>query len=154
MWGFLGNPERSYKHGLIYLKDVRSVFTILDRKSELILIDLSSLIFKGLNITFEAGRPVALVGQSGSGKSSIIGLIERKRSPALRRSCTKLKNPAVLQLDFATSALDIVIYQRAHENMMVGRTCAAVAHRLSTNTEIRHHCCYQNWESCGTRFTQ
>lgn len=46
------------------------------------------------------------------------------------------------------------LVQEALENMMVDRTCAAVAHRLSTNTEIRHHCCYQNWESCGTRFTQ
>ena len=39
------------------------------------------LIFKGLNLRIEAGRTVALVGQSGSGKSTIIGLIERFYDP-------------------------------------------------------------------------
>ena len=39
------------------------------------------LIFKGLNLRIEAGRTVALVGQSGSGKSTIIGLIDRFYDP-------------------------------------------------------------------------
>ncbi|XP_031250117.1 putative multidrug resistance protein [Pistacia vera] len=231
---------------------VRSVFAILDRRSEIDpdstfnrdmkrgirgRIELKNvffayparpeqLIFKGLDLRIEAGRTVALVGQSGSGKSTIIGLIERFYDPqkgsvfideqdiksynlrmlrshialvsqeptlfagtireniaygeenvkeseikkaavlanahefisgmkdgydtycgergvqlsggqkqriALARAI--LKNPAILLLDEATSALDSVsesLVQEALENMMVGRTCVVVAHRLST----------------------
>ncbi|KAJ7948480.1 ABC transporter B family protein [Quillaja saponaria] len=231
---------------------VRSVFAILDRKSE---IDHGStwgndikkkikgrvelknvffsyptrpeqMIFKGLSLKIEAGRTVALVGQSGSGKSTIIGLIERFYDPLKGAVCIDeqdiksynlrmlrshialvsqeptlfagtireniaygkekateseirkaaglanahefisgmtdgydtfcgergvqlsggqkqrialaraiLKNPSILLLDEATSALDSVsenLVQEALENMMVGRTCIVVAHRLST----------------------
>ena len=35
------------------------------------------LIFKGLSLKISAGTSVALMGQSGSSKSTVIGLIER-----------------------------------------------------------------------------
>ncbi|KAK4286054.1 hypothetical protein QN277_002665 [Acacia crassicarpa] len=92
---------------------VRSVFEILDRKSEIDpdsswavdikkklrgRVELRSvffayptrpeqMIFKGLCLKVEAGRTVALVGQSGSGKSTIIGLIERFYEPLKGSIC-------------------------------------------------------------------
>ncbi|XAR51801.1 Xenobiotic-transporting ATPase [Bertholletia excelsa] len=41
----------------------------------------SVMIFNGFSIKIEAGKSTALVGQSGSGKSTIIGLIERFYDP-------------------------------------------------------------------------
>lgn len=84
---------------------VASVFEILDRKTEVIgdageelttvegTIELRGIqfsypsrpdvvIFKDFNLKVRAGKSMALVGQSGSGKSSVISLILRFYDPA------------------------------------------------------------------------
>ncbi|KAL1336538.1 hypothetical protein AAHE18_10G069900 [Arachis hypogaea] len=90
-------------------KAVSSIFAILDRKTQIEPEDLrlmkfrknnnikghvklkdvffsypsrpEQMILKGLSLEIEAGKTIALVGQSGSGKSTIIGLIERFYDP-------------------------------------------------------------------------
>ncbi|KAK2977418.1 hypothetical protein RJ640_004201 [Escallonia rubra] len=95
---------------------VRSVFSILDRRSEIDpdgslsqdaatntnmirgSVELKNvyfaypsrpdqLVLKGLSLKIKAGKTVALVGQSGSGKSTIIGLIERFYDPMKGSVC-------------------------------------------------------------------
>ena len=44
-------------------------------------------VFEGINLTVKAGTTVALVGQSGSGKSTIVGLVERYYDPQAGSVC-------------------------------------------------------------------
>ncbi|KAK6242192.1 hypothetical protein SCA6_007581 [Theobroma cacao] len=86
---------------------IKRIFAILDRRSEIEPEDLkgieveqtnkgqielkyvffsyparpTEMIFTGLSLKIEAGKTMALVGQSGSGKSTIIGLIDRFYDP-------------------------------------------------------------------------
>ncbi|KAJ7968838.1 ABC transporter B family protein [Quillaja saponaria] len=115
-------------------------------------------IFAGFSLYVASGQTAALVGQSGSGKSTVISLVQRFYDPddgegldtmvgehgtqlsggqkqriAIARAI--LKNPRILLLDEATSALDAEserIVQDALVNVMSNRTTVVVAHRLTT----------------------
>lgn len=95
------------------------------------------LVFKSLNLKIEAGTTVAVVGQSGSGKSTIIGLIERFYDPqkgvvlidgkdiksynlrSLRSHIARLvKNQHFLQ---ELSARTFYLAKRIVQNMKLGR---------------------------------
>ncbi|KAK1353452.1 hypothetical protein POM88_052587 [Heracleum sosnowskyi] len=154
---------------------VASVFELLDRKTEVVsdvgedvtimdgTIELRGvqfcypsrpdvLIFKDFDIRVHAGKTMALVGQSGSGKSSVLALILRFYDPLAGKimidgystkvgergvqlsggqkqrvaiALAVLKNPTILLLDEATTALDVEsehVVQAALDRLIQNRT--------------------------------
>lgn len=151
---------------------IRSVFEVLDRKTEIEPddpdavkvtavkgdIDLRHVefyypsrpevpIFKDLNLRVRAGKSLALVGASGSGKSSVIALIQRFYDPAngrvlvdgkdirkynlksLRRHIGLVQQEPAL---FATTIYENIVYGRegASETEVVAAATAANAHKF------------------------
>lgn len=94
------------------------------------------LIFNGLNLKIRAGSTVALVGQSGSGKSTIIGLIERfydpiKGSVHIDERDIKDYNLRTLRSQIALVSQEPTLFAGTiHENIAYGKMDA-------TNSEIR-----------------
>lgn len=104
-------------------------------------------IFKNFSLRVEAGKSLALVGASGSGKSSVVSLIERFYDPAagvvmidgkdirhinlrsLRQNIGLVQQEPVL---FATSIFDNILYGRegATETEVQAAAQAANAHRF------------------------
>ncbi|MPC20697.1 ATP-binding cassette sub-family B member 10, mitochondrial [Portunus trituberculatus] len=91
-------------------------------------------IFKGLNLSVPAGSVVAVVGSSGSGKSTIGSLLLRLYDPQAGE--VTVDGMPLTQLDPTwLSALDAEsenLVQAALERLMEGRTVIIIAHRLST----------------------
>ncbi|KAJ8420274.1 hypothetical protein Cgig2_030247 [Carnegiea gigantea] len=124
------------------------------------------MIFKGFSITIEAGKSTALVGQSGSGKSTIIGLIERFYDPiqgvvkvdgrdiktynlrSLRKYIALVSQEPTL---FVGTIRDNIIYGAGNdidESEMIAAAKAANAHDFISGLENG----YDTW--CGNRGNQ
>jgi ATP-binding cassette subfamily B (MDR/TAP) protein 1 len=123
------------------------------------------VIFKGFNLSIQPGMSTALVGQSGSGKSTIIGLIERFYEPqrgvvevdgrdiktynlrALRRHIGLVSQEPTL---FAGTIRENIMYgtERASEAEIKNAARSANAHVFISNLKDG----YDTW--CGERGVQ
>ncbi|CAN0857562.1 ABC transporter B family member 15 [Linum grandiflorum] len=125
------------------------------------------MIFEGLSLTIEAGKSTALVGQSGSGKSTIIGLIERFYDPirgtvkfdggdiraynlrSLRKHIALVRQEPSL---FAATIKDNITYgsilQEESESEIIEAAKAANAHEFISGLKDG----YNTW--CGDRGVQ
>ncbi|XP_019451695.1 PREDICTED: putative multidrug resistance protein [Lupinus angustifolius] len=94
------------------------------------------MILKGMYLKVEAGRQVALVGHSGSGKSTIIGLIERFYDPLKGTVCideqdVKSYNLRMLRSHIALLSQEPILFAGTiRENIAYGKANA-------TESEIR-----------------
>ncbi|KAE9592964.1 putative xenobiotic-transporting ATPase [Lupinus albus] len=122
-WG--ANKKRKIK-GRVELKSV--FFAYPTRPNQMIL--------KGMCLKVEAGRQVALVGHCGSGKSTIIGLIERFYDPANGTVCiddqdVKSYNLRILRSHIALLSQESTLFAGTiRENIAYGKANA-------TESEIR-----------------
>ncbi|KAF5938716.1 hypothetical protein HYC85_022975 [Camellia sinensis] len=135
---------------------VASVFEVLDRKTEVKgdigeeltkvdgIIELRGvqfhypsrpdvLIFKGFNLTVHAGQSMALVGQSGSGKSSVLALVLRFYDPTAGKVMIDRKDIKKLKLKSLRKHIGLVQQEPAlfatsiYENILYGREGASEA---------------------------
>ena len=80
----------------------------------------SAQILKGLNVNIEEGKTIALVGQSGGGKSTVIQLLERFYDPTGGQVNVDEKPLVDLNLNWARSKMSLV----GQEPMLFDRTIA------------------------------
>ncbi|KAL5981090.1 ABC transporter B member 19 [Asimina triloba] len=149
---------------------VSSIFSILDRETkiepddpeaepvesirgeiELQHVDFSypsrpeALIFKDLNLRIRAGKSVALVGASGSGKSSIIALIERFYDPIAGKVLIDGKDIRWMNLKSVRSKMGLVQQEPALfaasilENIAYGKEGATEAEVMEAAKAANAH---------------
>ncbi|CAI9785118.1 unnamed protein product [Fraxinus pennsylvanica] len=121
------NPEGSkIKKMLTGRIELKNVFFAYPSRPE-------QMIFQGLNLTIEAGKTVALVGQSGSGKSTVFGLIERfydpmKGSVLIDDHDVKSYNLRDLRSHIALVSQEPTLFAGTiHENIVYGKKDATEA---------------------------
>ncbi|XXG62474.1 hypothetical protein AAC387_Pa05g0824 [Persea americana] len=123
------------------------------------------MIFTDLRLKIEAGRTVALVGQSGSGKSTVIGLIERfydpiKGSVEIDAVDIKMYNLRALRSHIALVSQEPTLFAGTiYENIAYGKTIATEAEIIEAATLANAHefiSCMENGYRtyCGERGAQ
>ncbi|CAG0909159.1 unnamed protein product, partial [Cyprideis torosa] len=120
------NNELSLEGDIVY-KDVQ--FSYPTRKEMEIL--------KGINIEIKEGQKVALVGQSGSGKSTIVSLL-MKFYP-LDQGQILINNKPIKEYNITHLRQNIEserLVQEALDALMEGRTSIIIAHRLATIKDV------------------
>jgi ATP-binding cassette, subfamily B (MDR/TAP), member 1 len=88
-------------------------------------------VFSGINLNVEAGQTVALVGASGSGKSTVIQLLQRFYDPAAGTVTVDGHDVRELQLEWLRSQIGLVSQEPTlfatsiRENIAMGRPSAS-----------------------------
>merc|ERR1719424_2332766 len=72
-------------------------------------------VFTGMSLKIQAGQTVALIGTSGSGKSTVIQLMERFYDPIRRVDTTTGSNAASNAATDRVSAIDVVVENKLEE---------------------------------------
>jgi len=97
-------------------------------------------VFQDFDLTVEAGRTVALCGQSGSGKSSIVALILRFYDPlagAVRPSLSLIILASISPRKMSPSMLSLTLYHTIDINMDAFQSvlnCKMLSTRADSNT--------------------
>ncbi|XP_031393227.1 ABC transporter B family member 4-like isoform X2 [Punica granatum] len=98
-------------------------------------------IFDGFSLSIPSGTTTALVGQSGSGKSTVISLIERFYDPQAGQVLIDGINPREFQIKWIRSKIGLVSQEPVlfassiRDNIAYGKECATLE-EIQTATEL------------------
>ncbi|CAM8951472.1 unnamed protein product [Rhodiola kirilowii] len=170
---------------------VKSIFKILDRESEIIpddpkgiktegiikgVIELKNvvfcypsrpdqMIFTGLDLKIDTGKTMALIGQSGSGKSTVLGLIQRFYDPTEGLVNIDGRNVMSYNLRHLRSQIALVSQEPTlfagtiRDNIMYGKAEAKETDLLEAATQANAHAFISSMKDgydtyCGERGVQ
>ncbi|KAI1815285.1 ABC transporter [Poronia punctata] len=134
-WSVDGEPVPSI-HGTIEFRNVHFRYPTRPEQS----------VLRGLDLVVRPGQYVALVGASGCGKSTAIGLLERFYDPVLGGIYVDGKEISSLNITQYRSFLALVsqeptLYQGTiKENILLGTTTGSTDNEIISDAAIEHAC--------------